>query len=401
MNRYFLNRVGGISSGCALVPDHLFIYERCTQAIVVEVAEFLHDEYSLRLRSRFTQNNVVNSIWQWLEFVSACSQEWKEADKYLLLDFRDVMLRSVSPRTGRKYCSGTVSNIMSAVLTLYSYLKGRCLVISDIPEIRSCRSDWEPYDHQPLFGLRGDLGSNGKRRSGYFPKGEGSSRIRPFLQKDLQAFLSVMGPRASEKSSSDSRCCRNRLIADFGWAVGLRNSEIANLKAASFENLKVDFASPAAQQRLDVTGKGNIARIVAVPNWLVLDAQIYSGQEREQSIRMGRSKVDSGHLIVSNKEARSPGKKISTRRILQIVENGCVKAGLIETVERLVEGKSVNSKKAMHCVHDLRHTYAVLTYHAEVMNGNVEPWKKIQAQLGHKSLQTTIDTYLRYVSVFG
>jgi len=67
----------------------------------------------------------------------------------------------------------------------------------------------------------------------------------------------------------------------------------------------------------------------------------------------------------------------------------------------LVEGKSVNSKKAMHCVHDLRHTYAVLTYHAEVMNGNVEPWKKIQAQLGHKSLQTTIDTYLRYVSVFG
>jgi integrase len=34
------------------------------------------------------------------------------------------------------------------------------------------------------------------------------------------------------------------------------------------------------------------------------------------------------------------------------------------------------------------------------MNGNPEPWKKIQAQLGHAHLQTTIDVYLSYVEIF-
>ena len=51
--------------------------------------------------------------------------------------------------------------------------------------------------------------------------------------------------------------------------------------------------------------------------------------------------------------------------------------------------------------HDLRHTAAVLIYYAESATGNPEPWKKVQTPLGHKNLQTTIDTYLHHVEIFG
>lgn len=76
--------------------------------------------------------------------------------------------------------------------------------------------------------------------------------------------------------------------------------------------------------------------------------------------------------------------------------------GILETVQKEVPltGKRLLSQVPKHSVHDLRHTYAVLTYHAERANGNAEPWKKIQAQLGHAHLQTTVDIYLSHVEIF-
>jgi integrase len=52
-----------------------------------------------------------------------------------------------------------------------------------------------------------------------------------------------------------------------------------------------------------------------------------------------------------------------------------------------------------HRYHDLRHTYALWTYHALVEQGISEPWKIIQSLLGHAHLSTTLDTYLRVVNV--
>ena len=50
-------------------------------------------------------------------------------------------------------------------------------------------------------------------------------------------------------------------------------------------------------------------------------------------------------------------------------------------------------------MHDLRHTYAVWSYHILKSLGDPEPWKSIQIQLGHKHIDTTINTYLKYVSL--
>lgn len=50
--------------------------------------------------------------------------------------------------------------------------------------------------------------------------------------------------------------------------------------------------------------------------------------------------------------------------------------------------------------HCLRHTYTVWSYLAEKQSGNSEPWKNLQVRLGHSSLETTINTYLRVASEF-
>ncbi|GAA0429874.1 hypothetical protein GCM10009094_38110 [Massilia aurea] len=82
--------------------------------------------------------------------------------------------------------------------------------------------------------------------------------------------------------------------------------------------------------------------------------------------------------------------------------NACFELGLVDTVKKKdpMTNEVFLDKVPKHSIHDLRHSYAVLTYHAERLNGNPEPWKKIQAQLGHENLKTTIGTYLRYVEIF-
>jgi integrase len=50
--------------------------------------------------------------------------------------------------------------------------------------------------------------------------------------------------------------------------------------------------------------------------------------------------------------------------------------------------------------HDLRHTYAVWTYLLLRTQGDTNPWLFIQAQLGHRSAETTLNTYLRAVRMF-
>lgn len=197
----------------------------------------------------------------------------------------------------------------------------------------------------------------------------------------------------------------DRLIGDIGVFVGLRNDEIHQLTKYQFLSLHPDPEAPYADQALTVVGKGRISRTVAIPNWLVQDAISYIAGERMGAVRVGglTGRREPQDLFVARCHSKAPGKPVTHRRFQQIVEEACIRAGVVEIVRRTdpQTGDIIEVAKAKHCVHDLRHTYAVLTYWAEKRGGNAEPWKKIQAQLGHRHLSTTTDTYLHYVEIFG
>lgn len=194
-------------------------------------------------------------------------------------------------------------------------------------------------------------------------------------------------------------------MTDLGWAVGLRLDEVRRLTKLQFLSKHPDPDAPAAEQLVQITGKGHVTRTVVIPNWLVLDVLAYIGDERRQALKAGgiTGRQEQSALFLCGINSSQPGTPMSERRMQQEVENGCIRGGLVDLVERIdpETGEKRREKKARHCFHDLRHTYAVITYFAEVRSGNPEPWKKIQAQLGHKNLSTTTNTYLGFVSILG
>ena len=106
---------------------------------------------------------------------------------------------------------------------------------------------------------------------------------------------------------SDPRPCHDRLIGDFGLFVGLRNDENHQLARRQIETMRPDSAEPAAEQPLTVIGKGRKKRIVAVPNWLVLDAISYIATERRASLRArSAGATEPPDLFLSGLEANTP-----------------------------------------------------------------------------------------------
>ena len=237
------------------------------------------------------------------------------------------------------------------------------------------------------------------------PKIKKGSVVRPFQISELRALLNQLGPRASERGD-DARPSRNRLFCDIAWVVGLRLDEIWQLTTLQFLSMHTDQNQPLVDHHLIVKkGKGSKSRSVTIPGWLIEDAISYINGERTDALKVGNisTKAASTALFLSGVEGNFPGRPIGHRRLQQIVEDACIAIGLVDIIEFTdSETGEIHLKKIpRHSVHDLRHTFAAITYHTELQLGNTEPWKKIQSQLGHAHLSTTIDTYLRHVEIFG
>lgn len=235
------------------------------------------------------------------------------------------------------------------------------------------------------------------------PKSRPNVVIHPLMVRDLTNLLNHVGPQAANRQG-DRRVARDRLICDLGWAVGLRLAEVLSLTTLQFLSLSPDPSSPYTDLKLIVCGKGNKTRQVAIPTWLVLDAIEYIDGERAEALRARKVGLrrPSTQLLLGRLDSPRRGQPISKDAIQKMIREACSALGFVEIVEKTIPetGEVFHDKVPKHSYHDLRHTYAVLTYYAEVANGNAEPWKKIQAQLGHSHLSTTIDTYLAHVEIF-
>ena len=368
------------------------------QRLFEEATAFLNDEYcqSGSRSSPRTWKNVASALAFWFNWCLEANIDWQTASQDDLIDFRDGLFTAISPVTGDVYSSGTIIAYMQPVIAFYDYARRHNAYFSDI-----CSADVLKARLASEASL--DILSDASR---LVPSRRAKKNaIRPFEIKELRKFLAVLGPSATERAAGDLRPTRNRLMADWGWAVGLRLSEIMMLNPYQFLVFHVDEGSPFSQQAVEVIGKGNVIRNVAVPNWLIADTLQYMRGERAQALELGRKKGRKMPKVLFLAGARSPdpGSPFTPRRFETIVSESCISAGLMRLKQRTDPDSGVRTQVSVanHCVHDLRHTYAVYTYWIETSNGNSEPWKVIQAQLGHERLETTIRTYLKFVQLFG
>jgi integrase/recombinase XerC len=146
-----------------------------------------------------------------------------------------------------------------------------------------------------------------------------------------------------------------------------------------------------------------------MPNWLVAGLLWYIDHERKQALtvakRLGLIKnvPEPESLFLNGPEARRhAGKPLQNGTIDVHFHQATLTAGLTHIVHKTYPetGEHYTSIEPSHVFHDLRHTFATWLYWFEKSQGNQEPWKKIQARLGHTELSTTTDLYLRAVADF-
>lgn len=355
--------------------------------------------------SEHTWQKAAYGLKTWLGYLQAMEKkDWRDACEQDRIDFRDAMLGAISPHTGERYGTKGVRDTMAMVRTFYTFARGKNWYEGDLAE------GWSSVDTQRNALLSQDAlahtrSSAVKKRDRALPKGERNDEIRALSVNDLRTLLNYAGPQAGQRDG-DQRYCRDRLICDIGVFVGLRVTELVNLTTLQFLNLNPDPSAPYVSQTLTIKGKGRVLRPVAIPNWLVLDAIEYITTEREQALKASKRRLGVSlptQLFLGHPNSNSRrGKPIGVDAIQRMIERACKACGLVmEAIKINAEsGEKRRVTIAKYSPHDLRHTCAVLMYHAEVKNGNPEPWKKIQAQLGHKHLTTTIDTYLAHVELF-
>lgn len=177
------------------------------------------------------------------------------------------------------------------------------------------------------------------------------------LPKYLSLDESLRLLKTSDKGDSERDYC----IITIFLNCGIRLSELVGLNISD-----IDFY----ENRMKVLGKGNKERIV------YLNSACVDALGKYLKIRKSNQKASSEPaLFISNQN-----KRISKRRVQQIVEDTLQKAGL--------DGKGFTT-------HKLRHTAATLIY--QYGDADVLTLKEL---LGHKSVATTqIYTHLNDLSV--
>lgn len=343
--------------------------------------------------------NRAYQLSYWFNYLLVRSVPWQDASTDDLIHFRDAMEVAISAQTGAELCDGTIAQRMFAVIDFYEWAERhagyRGAIASDLTQHAEAPN--RPLDKDALAHTGGRQVR--RRMSKLIPKADNDdSTIRPLELPDLRALLRALGPLPSEQHDADARPSRDRLIAEWQWAVGLRDGEWGKLRVHTIRAT----AAGAAEVLMTIRGKGRKARNVRVPGWLVEETRAYIDGERANVLTQAgipQAGPQPSEIFLVGADHPRRGKPLSVRRFQAVFAAACMKAGLVRYVDIVDTKSGVRTVRmaSKHRPHDLRHTYAVLTYWAEVANGNSEPWKKIQAQLGHRNLATTVNTYLKHV----
>lgn len=358
----------------------------------------LHEEGTRWLAARASrhaetkQRSDAYAIAYWLTYCLGTDLEFREACVDDVLDYKAALANLTSEQTRAALTDGTIRLRLAAVIEFYESGLRQGWYQLGTADVASCTDSKklpEPIaisDHCKVFLPR---------------QQQPDAKIKPFNPDQLRRVLQALG-----SGKSTELAVRDRLIAEWMCYVGLRLGEtlVGNngygLLRSQIECLRPNPESPTDHCALEVIGKFRKTRTVAVPNWLIFRTQAYIAHERAKSCE--GALTDSDALFVSSSSGPSDraGQAISPRRYQTIFRKACSLAGLY--VSSQSESSTNNAARAFarFSPHDLRHTYAVMTYFAERQLGNPEPWKPIQAQLGHRHMSTTVDIYLRHVSLF-
>lgn len=389
----------------SLPPDFRFLICSETQTVIEPALLWLSANFSPN-RGRWHKTSVSNAAYalcDWWRFLDRQHKEWTDVSESDLDSYRDESMALISPRTHEHLCVETIRQRMLTVIAFYrwalaeGHFSGPALGQVE-PHRRFERLDSDALSH---IGTRSD---NSAYRA--LPRSNASpdDHVHPLAMTNWRKIAQELGPLPSE---NDLRPSRDRLAAEMALFAGPRVEEISYLILPQILSLPINDAKPDSVVAIRLTKtKGDRPRNILVPVHLVLELIRYIDTERQDCLAAGRRyglRNSPQALFLNGVDARhNAGKPASSKTLSLGFHNAVVRAGFISKLLKQdpASGDKYFAPSADHTFHDLRHTFACLLYEAEVRRGNPEPWKVVQGRLGHKNLQTTLDTYLRVVDIF-
>jgi integrase len=351
-----------------------------------------------------TVDAYTSDIRDWLRFTTNFHIPWNKATWVHLQNYIDTMQGDiVSPHHGEHYKSTTPDRRLVTIKGLYKWAA-------------------DNLKEHTVGAPRGTLFSP-KVVAEYLDKRRKELRLQTkpghepvadieltsvMLDYEVRATLEAIGPAPREPSEDavtdfaeeeTSPASVGHVGMSTGLYAGLRVSEVVELEVAQFKRY---FNVKVVPNRLYTIGpirrKGGKWKKVSFSG--VLLEKVLNYIHRERKFAMRDNQVEHGRLLV-HKCGWRRGQPICKSTLQRRFAKACMAAGVKRTVLKMrpVDGSWSNisqreEERAKYTFHDLRHTYAVWTYHARRLDGDAEPWKFIQEQLGHQHVSTTIKIYL-------
>lgn len=369
------------STGSGVKVGAPVFFSLASGSVMAEPSQYLRERFveSGRSSALTTWRGAAYKLAMWWDYLAAAEIEWDLATRQDLVEFRDFFLEKKSSVTGLPYASGTVASYVSLVIDFYDFFHAKGLYSGSICDENILIKNNKNHLNRIITRSQSAC-------SDLVPTRNEQIIVHPYSPGDFIKFSQSINSNYSN---------RDRLIFKIILMSGLRVSEVVNLSFAQFLGDKNEH--PYTYQGVWVLGEGKKIRFVMLPNLLINEISEYIFNDRAVAVKSGGVK-DISSLFVTSINSRRPGRSLSIRRIQEIHAENCLKAGLI----RNSKGYGNNGDRKVfpkYRVHDLRHTYAVWSYHILKSMGDPEPWKWIQTQLGHKHMDTTMNIYLKHVSL--
>jgi integrase len=352
-----------------------------------------------------TVDAYTSDLRDWMRFTTNYTIPWNKATWVHLQNYIDGMQGDiVSPHHGEHYKSATPTRRLVPITGLYEWAaenlkehavgapRGSLFSPKVVAEYLDARRKELRLQTKPADEAVADI-----------------ELTSVMLDQEVRATLAAMGP-APLKPSED-------LAEDFakeesaptsvghvgmatGLYAGLRIIEVVELEVSQFEKyFKVEVQPSRYYSIGPIRRKGGKRKKVLFSGVLLEKLLNYIRCERK--FAMQGSQVDHGRLLVHKRGWRR-GQPICKSTLQRRFRKACMAAGVTRMVlktrpvdDSWSETNQSEEERAKYTFHDLRHTYAVWTYHARRLDGDAEPWKFIQEQLGHEHVSTTIGTYLQ------
>lgn len=407
----------------------------------VEIQEhvllYLYEKFVKRKGRRSWKKNTAEAcaydLRDWFAFLEVCEDEsgesgnvgkaWDAATEDDYIDYRDALQDAVSPHTRRYLSHSTIRRRQSTVENFYKEAQERNWYVGAfLKTLEFKKGRIRPADRDAMVHLRAGRDTT-REVSSYAEEVGETGVVHPLSTAEWRGVQRELGPLPSDPKENPHPS-RDRLACELSLTTGIRVDEAASLTVRHILKLNTDYLLLSEEERehgylkLYITKTKRLKpRNVLVPRYLIPELVRYIDGERTAAVLAGKAystkhgkKYKEPDSLFVNRAypLQHAGNALQPASLSHAFRQACKAAGVMKTVQEIhiVEDNrrgdttvSVLRRAAAHSYHDLRHTFAVMKYFDEVGNGNPEPWVLIKELLGHSSVETTLDIYLKVVTV--